>query len=110
MDNIIKETIQKQKEIYEKFKNDINNLPFFKQLITGEKYIIIYNDYSTKNDKKIYCIYEGAQTLGGLINCIPEIKYAPLKKNLTTYEGRRGATQSLPIKYIKSIKKINEEK
>lgn len=35
-----------------------------------------------------------------------QIKYCPLKKDLTEYEGRRGYVQSLPIRHIIDIELI----
>lgn len=103
INDLIKETTKGQIEIIEKMKNDINNLPFYKQLEKNKIYRLTYNDFS--KEKKIIIKYLEAVTSSEILNK-PQIRYIPLKKDLTEYEGRRGHIQRLPIRYIIDIELI----
>lgn len=100
---LINETIKEQRELIEKMKNEIETLPFYKFLEVDRVYKITYEDYM--KEKIIIGKYKGIVTQSGILD-IPQIKYIPLKKDLTEYEGRRGYVQTMVIEHILNIEVI----
>lgn len=97
------------KNMMDKFKEDVSDLPLFKKLEKGKYYIVSYKEYNSRDEKKcMYIKYEGVKLNGSLME-YAQIKYMPVKKDLSEYQGRRGYTQSISISKIISMKKIEEK-